>query len=220
MTAAVDLYILGGGGHGRELHSYIQDLERAGWNGRLRGYLDDNLPAGTHGRIEVAGSIDGFDVLSSGLGAPRYLTACGSNALRRKIVERVAALYGDTFLPWTLLHPRTEIGEDIEIGEGTCVAPGVIITAKTQIGKHCILNVKVSVSHDCVIGDFVNLNPGATVCGSVTIGEGAYIGAGAVVKERISIGAWSIIGAGAAVVRDIPPNVTAVGVPARIIKHS
>jgi acetyltransferase-like isoleucine patch superfamily enzyme len=70
-----------------------------------------------------------------------------------------------------------------------------------------------------VIGDFANINPGATVCGWVTIGEGAYIGAGAVIKDRVSIGAWSTIGAGAVVVRDIPPNVTAVGVPARITKR-
>jgi acetyltransferase EpsM len=37
--------------------------------------------------------------------------------------------------------------------------------------------------------------------------------------EKVKVGEWSIIGAGAVVVQDIPPRVTAVGVPARIIKH-
>jgi len=50
------------------------------------------------------------------------------------------------------------------------------------------------------------------------IGEGCYIGMGANVIQGITIGPWSTIGAGAVVICDIPPHVTAVGVPARVIK--
>jgi acetyltransferase EpsM len=64
----------------------------------------------------------------------------------------------------------------------------------------------------------VNINPGVTVCGDVRIGEGSYIGAGATIKDKVSIGQWSVIGAGAVVISDIPPHVTAIGVPARVIK--
>jgi acetyltransferase-like isoleucine patch superfamily enzyme len=41
---------------------------------------------------------------------------------------------------------------------------------------------------------------------------------GAKIIQGISIGPWTVVGAGAAVVRDLPANVTAVGVPARVIK--
>jgi sugar O-acyltransferase (sialic acid O-acetyltransferase NeuD family) len=214
-----DLLIIGAGGHGRELHSYIQDIQRAGWAGTLRGYLDDGLTPGLYGRIQVLGPLDSLQPHSTQYVKAQYITAFGSNPLRREIVERITALYGDALTPFTLVHPITSVGEDNAIGAGTCLAPGVIITAKTTVGRHCIVNVKASISHDCSIGDFVNINPGATICGSVTVGDGVYIGAGATVKERISIGAWSIIGAGTVVVRDIPPNVTAVGVPARVIKQ-
>ena len=71
-----------------------------------------------------------------------------------------------------------------------------------------------------MIGNFVNINPGATICGQVSIGDGAYIGAGAVVKDKIRIGRGAIVGAGAVVVRDLPDGVTAVGVPARVIKQN
>src|SRR5438309_9517644 len=99
------LYIVGAGGHGRELHSYIEDMRRNGWGGTLYGYLDDGLTPGLHGRIEVLCPID---KLSLDRGEPRhYLTAFGLNALRRKIVERITALYGNSLTPWTLVHPHT-----------------------------------------------------------------------------------------------------------------
>ena len=44
------------------------------------------------------------------------------------------------------------------------------------------------------------------------------MGTGASIIQGVQIGEWSIIGAGAAVIRDIPANRTAVGVPARILE--
>ena len=43
-------------------------------------------------------------------------------------------------------------------------------------------------------------------------------GTGAAIIQGITIGEWTIIGAGAVVVDDIPANVTAVGIPAKVIK--
>jgi acetyltransferase EpsM len=35
----------------------------------------------------------------------------------------------------------------------------------------------------------------------------------------VTVGEWTIVGAGAVVIADLPADVTAVGVPARIIRH-
>jgi sugar O-acyltransferase (sialic acid O-acetyltransferase NeuD family) len=221
VTSVPELYVIGAGGHGTELHAYLEDLRCAGWRGQLKGYLDDVLARGRHGRLEVVGPIDGLNLSDGDSGKVlHYITAVGSNSGRRKVVGRIEQLYERVLSPWTLVHPAAYIGGDVHIGEGTCVAPGAILTARLTIGRHCIVNVKASVSHDCSVGDFANINPAATICGWVTIGEGAFIGAGSTIKDRVSIGAWSIIGAGAMVLRDIPPNVTVVGVPARIVKYT
>jgi serine O-acetyltransferase len=50
-----------------------------------------------------------------------------------------------------------------------------------------------------------------------TIGNGVYIGAGAKIIGKLVIGDGARIGANAVVVNDVPPNCTAVGIPARII---
>jgi acetyltransferase-like isoleucine patch superfamily enzyme len=85
------------------------------------------------------------------------------------------------------------------------------------LGEHVIVNHAASVDHDCVIGSFVHLAPGVRLAGGVTVEEGALVGIGAAALPGVRIGAGTVVGGGAAVVRDLPPHVTAVGVPARII---
>jgi hypothetical protein len=89
------------------------------------------------------------------------------------------------------------------------------LTTNINLGRHVHLNVGVCVGHDAVLADFATVNPGATISGNVKLETQCTIGTGASVLQGVTIGRGSIIGAGAAVVRDIPPGVTAVGVPAR-----
>ncbi len=53
----------------------------------------------------------------------------------------------------------------------------------------------------------------------IVIGDNVWLGGGAIVLAGVTVGEDSVIGAGAVVTRDIPPNVVAVGNPARVIRH-
>lgn len=53
----------------------------------------------------------------------------------------------------------------------------------------------------------------------ITIGENVWIGAGAFVGPGVTVGDDSVIGAGAVVVRDVPPRVVVMGVPARVSRE-
>jgi sugar O-acyltransferase (sialic acid O-acetyltransferase NeuD family) len=219
---ATDLVLLAAGGHAAEVYSYLADLERPDPPVRLLGLIDDGKSVGDWEGSRILGGFDALaDLIAHREGRPlAYLTAVGNNRLRRDLAakaERAAA--GRLLVAWTLRHPQTHVGRRVEVGDGTLLAPGAIVTTRTRIGRHCILNVKASVSHDCTVGDYVNLNPGVTVCGGVHIGDGAFVGSGATVINGVSVGAWTVVGAGAVVVRDLPANVTAVGVPARVIKE-
>jgi len=212
-----DVVIIGAGGHGSEVHSYLHDLVNAGQPLRLVGFIDDRLPVGPLLGSEILGGLSALGQIGKGHDTLNYITAFGDNPTRRKIVERLEALQIPGLRPWTLRHSTANIGYEVEIGDGTLLAPGVIVTTRVSVGRHCVLNVNVSVSHDCRIGDFVNINPGVTICGDVAIGDGSFIGAGAVVKEKITIGQGVLVGAGAVVVKDVPDGAKVVGVPASVV---
>lgn len=93
------------------------------------------------------------------------------------------------------------------------------MNANVQVGCHAIINTGVIVEHDNRIGDYVHLSPNATLCGTVTVGDLTHIGAGSTVIQGVTIGSRSVIGAGATVISDLGDDVTAVGIPAQVIKQ-
>lgn len=58
-----------------------------------------------------------------------------------------------------------------------------------------------------------------TIARPITIGSRCWIGAGAIIMPGVNIGEGAVIGAGAIVTKDVPPNVLAVGNPARVIRQ-
>lgn len=86
-----------------------------------------------------------------------------------------------------------------------------------QLGKHVIVNLDCTIGHDAIIGDYSTILPSTIISGFVRIKECVSIGTGAAIIQGITIGENTVIGAGAVVVKDLPDNCTAVGVPAKPI---
>jgi len=130
--------------------------------------------------------------------------------------SRLAGLAGEAgFDLVTAIHPMATVARDTEIGEGTVIAAGAVVNSGSRIGRNVIINTCASVDHECLVEDGAHICPGARLAGNVRIGRGTKVGIGASVIERIKIGTHSIIGAGAVVVKDVPDNAVAYGVPAR-----
>jgi len=209
-----DIVIVGVGGLGREIAEWIEDINDVKPTYRVLGFIDDD--AKKHGTIHhdlpVLGGCEWVAERSRTLATVMGL---GNPAPKRRVVER---LRPDTLGFPTIVHPTSVIGRFVELGEGCIVCPGVIITTDIRIGRFVTFNFDLTVGHDCTIEDYVTLAPGVHVSGYCTIREGADLGAGVVTVPSIEIGAWCVVGAGAAVTKSLPPNCTAVGVPARTIK--
>jgi sugar O-acyltransferase (sialic acid O-acetyltransferase NeuD family) len=209
------LVIIGAGGFGREVHDVVEAVnleEKTAGISRFDfvGFLDDG-PVDRDLIADRGPLLGGIDVLAELPLDVEYVIGIGSPTARRRIDE-LAGHRGAA----TLIHPTATIGEHrMVIGPGAIICSHVSITTNVTLGRHVHLNLNCTVGHDAILGDYVTVNPGATISGNVTLQDGVNIGTGAAVIQGKTVGAGSTIGAGASVVRDIPPGVTAVGVPAR-----
>jgi len=205
--------IYGAGGHGRVIADIVE------WQARnaIAGFVDDQQDLWGKMIFGCRRVLGGFEVLANGYQRGcEVIIAVGDNVMRRQLSCRISKL-GYRFA--IAIHPSCQIGRGVEIGLGTVVMANAVINTGTNIGAHVIINTGATVDHDCIIEDFVHIAPGAHLGGGVFVGQGSLVGIGASVIERIQVGKHTVIGAGAAVTRDIPHAVTAVGIPARVVKR-
>lgn len=137
----------------------------------------------------------------------------GITERRRAIYERFSEA-GYRFAVVT--HPSAVVATEVLLKEGAQVMAGAVIQPGCRIGRNSIVNTRVSVDHDCEVGDHVHIAPGSVLSGCVQVGDGAHIGTGTSVIQGIRIGNHAMVGAGAVVIRDVPDGVLAVGVPAKV----
>ena len=206
------LLIWGAGGLARESAWIAREMRAAGHAafGPI-GFVD-------RGPVESGLVVDGLPVYEASQVMNTHgaiaVVAIGDLEARKRAVAEVVRL-GIPFA--TLVHPSVlRDRSTVAIGAGSIVFPGAILSVDIVVGRHVVLGLGTTVSHGSRIEDFSTISPGCRISGDVTIQEDAFLGAGAVVVHGRSVGARSVVGAGAVVVQDIEPDVTAVGVPARV----
>ena len=103
------------------------------------------------------------------------------------------------------IHPKAQIGKNLFIDHGM----GTVIGETAIIGNNCLFY------HNITLGSVDNIQSKR----HPTIGNNVMISAGAKVLGPINIGDNSRVAAGAVVLKDVPPNSTVVGVPARVVRQ-
>ena len=104
------------------------------------------------------------------------------------------------------IHPGASIGHRVFIDHGM----GVVIGETAIIGDDCTLY------HGVTLGG-TSWNKGKR---HPTLENGVVIGAGAKILGPITLGAGAKVGSNAVVVKDVPANATAIGIPARILEDT
>lgn len=212
--------IYGASGFGRELAWLIQSCAKKGMNYHVVCFIDDDDEK-KQGTV-----LNNIPVLSLGDAKKEYpgIAAAGGigNPKIREMLMNKAAEAGFAFE--TLIHPDTQMSEWIEIGEGTVICAGNILTTNIRLGNHVQINLDCTIGHDVVMGDYTTLAPGVHVSGWVHFGRRVYVGTGAVIingteEKPLFIGDDAIIGAGACVTKSVPAGETWGGVPAKPLKR-
>ena len=209
------LVIFGAGGLGREVLLLVQQINahRPTWD--VRGFYDDQAPATpTVAGLPYLGSSADLDASPGPLAVA---LAVGSPAGRAAVVARLTS--ARLSFP-SLVHPRVALARQhrIALGVGCIIQQGCILTCDITLGRFVLLNLGCTVGHDAVLEDFCSLMPHANVSGAARLATGVYLGTSATIIQGVSIGKNAIVGAGAVVVRDLPADVTAVGVPAKELR--
>jgi serine O-acetyltransferase len=102
------------------------------------------------------------------------------------------------------IHPGATIGERLFIDHGA----GVVI------GETAVIENDVTLYHGVTLGG----TSWAHGKRHPTIESGVLVGAGAKILGPITVGARARIGANSVVIEDVPPEMTVVGIPGRIVR--
>ncbi len=202
--------ILGAGGHAQVVADVLWAMHQAGHNVEVVGFLDD--APHLQGQRLLGWPVLGPLSARAQFPHDAVVVAIGDNRTRARLHQALQAA-GETF--FRAVHPRAVLARDVQLGPGVMIMAGVVVNSGAVIGEGVILNTGCTVDHHNCIAPFAHIAPGVHLAGEVTVGEGALIGVGASVIPGITVGSWAVVGAGAAVVRDVPPEVTVVGVPAK-----
>ena len=182
------------------------------------GFLDDDQgrKGATVVGLPVFGGLERVAELRRSHGIEGGLVAIGDNAVRgRKTAELRAA--GLRLV--SAVHPQTFIDSPARVGDGGIIEMGVAVHPGATIGEGVFLGGGAIISHHSTVGDYCLIAGGVVFGGHVVVGAFTLLGVGAAIQPHVRIGNNVVVGVGAAVVSDLPDNVVAVGVPAKVIKQ-
>jgi UDP-3-O-[3-hydroxymyristoyl] glucosamine N-acyltransferase len=117
---------------------------------------------------------------------------------------------------FSFIHSSAKIlyEKSVNIGIGSIICFGSVLTCDISIGKHSQLNLNTTVGHDTIIGDYFTSAPGVNISGNVNIGNRVYMGTNSSIRNRTYVCDDVIIGMGSCVIKDITEPGTYIGTPA------
>lgn len=195
--------IIGAGGFGREVYWSLTPAERID----AVFFVDDEYWDNTNEKVLPISSFetDKYEVV----------VAIADSFHRQRIVN---SLPKNTKF-FTHIHQSVQIlGKDVNIGEGSIICVGSVLTTNIKLGKHSQLNLHTTIGHDCIIGDYFTTAPGVKISGNCIIGERVYFGTNSSVREKINITNDVTVGLNSGVVKHIDEPGVYVGLPSKKIK--
>ena len=111
------------------------------------------------------------------------------------------------------IHPSVKIGKGFFIDHGA----GLVIGETSQLGDNITMYQQVTLGG---ISPSLESKTQRNVKRHPTLSDGVIVGSGAQILGPINIGLNSRIGANAVVLKDVPPNQTFIGIPARKVRNT
>ena len=201
------LIIIGSGGAGAEVASYIEEINLL-TPGKIAlcGFIDDSYPRYLANAAKYAldapyaGTIEGHEYLSD----HEYVMAFSDP---QKKLELTHAFNARGVKMASIIHPSTKVARSAVIAKGNIIGAFCLIGPNAIVGENNLITSYSFVSHDCVIGK-CNFLSSAGLSGHVEIGDGNFFGIRATVIPHIKIGSLNTVQAGMIVDKDVSNSET------------
>lgn len=208
-----NLYIIGARGFGREVYNLFLLCKDSLKDVECIGFLDDNKAAldNYQNYPPIISSVENYipqenDVFICALGDVKY----------KKIYAEIIRSKGGKFL--TLIHPEVEIGANTIIGTGCIIRTPCSISCDITIGDFVTIMGYSVLGHDCKVNDWSHLGAYSFLGGYSDLDESVTLHPGTRILPHKKVGTNAIVGAGSIVLRNVKPNTTVFGVPAKKIE--
>jgi sugar O-acyltransferase (sialic acid O-acetyltransferase NeuD family) len=201
-TQSNRLFILGAGGFGRELLSWIRHY---GLPFEFAGFLDNRKSGdGIVGKIEMHRPRE----------EDRYIAALGTPADRESTASQIEAA-GGRFT--NIVSPYVMLASPVPEDSGVVVLGNASVGNDVQIGRHTLLQGFSVIGHEIAVGAYSTVSSFAFIGGGARIGASVTIHPHATILPKVVVGEGAIVGAGSVVTRNVEPHTTVFGNPARLL---
>ena len=189
--------IIGGGGFGLELYTYLlDDIATGALPGHCtiavldetdNGELMTRNPDATYlGRVAEYDAADG----------DQALIAIGSVVGRRKVFK----IAQERNIPLgRYIHPSAWVAPNASLGKGVILCPNSMVSACASVADNVAINVYAGVGHGATVGAHSVMGPYSVINGDTSLGEGCYLGSRATLFPKVSLGKGCTVDAHSAV---------------------
>ena len=206
------LLIIGARGFGREVYNYALESKGYGVDFDVKGFLDDkaNALVGFDGYPAIISSVEDYEI------QPDDVFICALGEVKwKKHYAQIILDKGGEFI--SLISDEALVGRNCHIGKGCIISPTARMNCDVTIGDFVTLQPWTILGHDVVVGDWCHINVFADCGGGSHIENEVAIHTHTFILPKLHVGHNSVIGAGSIILRNVEPNVTMFGNPAKVV---
>jgi sugar O-acyltransferase (sialic acid O-acetyltransferase NeuD family) len=204
------LLIIGAGSVGKFIAYNIENFTKSF---EIIGFLDDDITK--HNQIiagfPVLGSVEKLNDFSGkeialvlGIAFPK---------VKKDLFEKYLHLSFD--FP-SFISKNAWISNEVSVGKGSIIYPGVSINYETSIADFVVINMNCAIGHNCSIGKFSSLSPSVSLGGNTQIGNNVELGIGASTLQSVVVEDDAKVGGKAMVVKNVAKSTVVIGIPAKV----
>jgi sugar O-acyltransferase (sialic acid O-acetyltransferase NeuD family) len=207
-----NLIIIGARGFGREIYNIATQTKEHNTEWTIKGFLDDKADAleGFKNYPPIISSVEDYQVQEEDL----FICALGDVAFKKKYINLIL-IKGGKFT--NIIHPTSIISNNTKLGIGVIIGAFTYISNDITIGNFVTIQNHSAVGHDTKIGDYCQINALTFFGGFSVVEDGATVNPGSNIAPKKVVGENSIVGLNSSVLKNIKPNSTAYGNPAKEI---